>query len=107
MRTVSEMTKENETVWVYFSSREVWERFEDMAEAEGFGFGDLPRKEWAFGYAAAVHRGGKIGHLPLFVWCISFGAGFSECPRRIDFRKFISGEENYDCRESHFKFVMV
>ena len=106
MRTIREMLANDEKVWVYIRSRETWERFAEMAENEGFGFGDLPRKSWACGYVVAVHKDGKLGHLPLFVWCTSFSSNSSGSPRKIDFGKYMNYEE-YECRVPHFKGMMV
>ncbi|WP_303836434.1 hypothetical protein [Ruminococcus flavefaciens] len=107
MRTIREMLGSDEKVWVYIDSRETWERFASMAAAEGFGFGELPEEKWVFGCAVAVHSSGDMGHLPMFVWHRSFSADIEELPKRVEFLKYISGDEDYICRESHFKAAML
>ena len=101
------MLGSDEKVWVYIDSRETWESFAVMAAAEGFGFGELSAEQWDFGYAVAVHSSGDMGHLPLFVWHRSFTADTEGVPRRVDFRRYISGAEDFICRELHFTLRSV
>lgn len=103
MRTIRNITETNEKVWFYLDSTETWKKFSDTAEAEGFHFGSLPKEKWTSGYVVAVHSSGEMGHVPLFVWCISFSSACSESIRKIDFGKYISGEEEYDCIVPNFK----
>lgn len=103
MRTIREMLGNDEKVWVYLDNEETWKRFADMAEEEGFCFGELSVEKWVFGHAVAVHSSGDMGHLPLFVWCRAFSAGVMNCPRRIDFKRYIEGYEDHQCRQSHFR----
>ncbi len=103
MRTIRELIGNDEKVWVYLDSKEMWEKFVGMAAAEGFHFGELPAEKWAFGYAVAIHSNGEMGHLPLFVWCRSFSADTENCPKKIEFRRYIEDENDYYCHVSHFK----
>lgn len=107
MRTIREMLCSDERVWVYIDSRETWERFAAMAVSEGFGFGELPVEKWSFGHAVAVHSSGDMGHISMFVWHRCFSADAAELPRKVEFRKYISGDEDYICRESHFKTAIL
>ena len=75
MRTIREMLGNDEKVWIYINGEDTWKMFVNMAVTEGFHFGELPAEKWAFGHAVAVHSNGKMGHLPLFVWCLSFQKG--------------------------------
>lgn len=102
MRTIKEMTGNDEKVWVYIHDQEVWKIFTGMAAAEGFSFGRLPVGKWKYGYVVSVHSNGNMGHLPLFIWCRSFSDSVSNDPRKIDFSRFINGDKDYICRESHF-----
>lgn len=106
MRTIREMLANDEKVWVYFDSKETWEKFVEMACSEGFHFGDLPVEKWAVGFVVAVHSNGDMGHLSLFIWCMSF-SNCANQPRKIEFRKYIDGEEEYLCEESHIKQWMI
>lgn len=42
MRTIREMLENDEKVWVYLNNEDTWKQFVNMAETEGFHFGDLP-----------------------------------------------------------------
>ena len=103
MRTIREMLENDEKVWVYLDSKETWEKFVGMAVEEGFHFGELPVEKWTFGYIVAVHSNDEMGHLPLFVWCMSFAVDAENCPRKIEFRRYIEDENDYNCHVSHFK----
>ena len=105
MRSIRELLENEETVWVYFDSEELCEEF--FRSEDGLYFGELPRDRWKTGNVIAVHRDGSMGHLPLFIWLMSFGAGRERCPVKVDYRRFISGEEDYLCRSSHFSCRMT
>lgn len=102
MRTIREMLGNDEKVWVYLNSENTWKEFAHMAVAEGFHFGEIPVERWAFGYVVAVHSNGDMGHLPLFIWCRSFSADVGNCPRKVDFSRFINNYEDWLCKEAHF-----
>ncbi|WP_295092480.1 hypothetical protein [Ruminococcus sp.] len=102
MRTIREVFGNDEKVWVYLNNENAWKQFVNMAVAEGFHFGNLPVERWTFGYVIAVHSNGNIGHLPLFVWCRSFSLNDRKCPKKIDFMRYISNEDDYCCKNSHF-----
>lgn len=102
MRTIREMLGNDEKVWVYLNSEDTWKQFVNLAVAEGFRFGELPVERWTFGYVIAVHSNGDMGHLPLLVWCRSFSADVENCPRKIEFWRFIDNEIDALCKKSHF-----
>lgn len=102
MRTIREMLGNDEKVWVYLNNEDTWKEFTNMAETEGFHFGELPSERWTFGYVIAVHSNGDMGHLPMFIWCRSFSVDSEKCPRKLDFSKYIDIEDDYYCNESHF-----
>ena len=105
MRTIREMLGIDEKVWVYLDSSETWEKFVRMAVDEGFSFGKLPADEWKSGYVAAVHSNGSMGHLPLFIWCMSFVVGGAGV-RELDLRKYIEGAGDCNCESAHFRMRM-
>lgn len=106
MRTIREMLGDDEKVWVYLNNEDTWKEFTSMAVAEEFHFGELPVERWVFSYVVAVHSSGDMGHLPLFIWCRSFSADVENCPRKVDFDKFITNEKDCCCNESHFRCDM-
>jgi hypothetical protein len=105
MRSIREMLGNDEKVWVYFESVEWCRRFFELAE--GFSFGDLPEDEWKTGYVIAVNKTGRLGHVSLLMWCMSFGNCVNNCPRRVDFRKYIEGDSEYLCHSSHFSAKLL
>ncbi len=102
MRTIRKLIGTDENVWVYLDSQETWKEFVNMAFTEGFHFGDLPFEKWAFGYVISVHCNGDLGHLPLFIWCWSFSNMVKNSPRKIDFNRYISSEDDYRSEEPLF-----
>ena len=106
MRTIREMLRNDEKVWVYLNSEDTWEKFTKMAVAEGFRFGGLSVERWTFGCVVAVHSNGDMGHLPLFIWCRSFSSDVENCPRKIDFSLYINDSDNYYCYTSNFKALL-
>ncbi|MBR3666429.1 MAG: hypothetical protein IKN66_04620 [Ruminococcus sp.] len=105
MRSIRELLENEETVWVYFDSEELCEEF--FRSEEGLYFGELPRDRWKAGKVIAVHRDGSMGHLPLFIWLMSFSAGIESCPVKVDHRRFIGGEEDFFCHIPHFACRMT
>ena len=107
MRTIKDLTGNDEKVWVYLSDEAVWKKFVGMAENEEFHFGELPAEKWTFGYVISVHRNGDMGHLPLFVWWNSFTEASSKVPLKVDFLKYINSDEKYLCTRSHFNSAII
>lgn len=103
MRTIRNLVKTNENVWVYLGNEEICRIFYDMAEKEGFGFDELPREKWKTGKAVSVHQNGSMGHIPMFLWISSFTSGKNNSPEKIDFRKYIENDADSRCINSHCK----
>ena len=102
MRTIREMLGNDERVWVYIDSRETWGKFIMSAVSEGYRFGELPVEKYVYGNVIAVHVNGNMGHLSMYIWCMSFVHNSDECPRKVDFRKYIEKSSEYSCEKSHF-----
>ena len=107
MRTIREMLRNDEKVWIYLNEEDTWKMLVNMAVAEGFHFGELPAENWAFGHTVAVHSNGNMGHLPLLVWCLSFQKGAVNCPQKVDFRRYIERADDYKCSDPHFSFRII
>ncbi|MCR4795986.1 MAG: hypothetical protein K5898_12625 [Ruminococcus sp.] len=101
MRTIRELLGTDEKIWFYIENEGLWENFLEFA-AE-FRFINVPRDRWKFGHVIAVHKSGEMGHVPIFIWCMSFGENKSGVPAKYDFRKLIDGEEDISCKVAHFK----
>jgi len=104
MRTIRELLGTEEKVWFYIDSEELWQDFLELAK--DFRFGELPREKWQFGYVIAVHSNGEMGHVPVFIWCMSFGDR-EGVPVKYDLRKIIDGEEEIICNVPHFRGRMI
>ncbi len=107
MRNIRDLIGNDEKVWLYLGSPETWEKFTSAAETEGFRFGDLPRDKWNFGYVVSVRKNRNMGHVPIFLWCMSFSVNNSDLVRKIDFRRYYDGEENYCCEKPHFRGCLI
>ena len=104
MRTIRELLGEDEKIWFYIENEELWEKFLEMTE--NFHFGELTRDKWKFGHVIAVHSNGEMGHVPIFVWSMSFGDK-EGAPAKYDLKKVISDEADVSCRTSHFRGRMI
>ena len=111
MRTIKELVEKEKIVWMYLESEEVCKAFYRQAHEEGFHFGDLPYEQWATGYVVAVHDNGRMGHLPIFIWTMAFGSngwrGIEGSHTPVDYRLYMTGEQDYICKTSHFRGVMI
>jgi|LSQX01.1.fsa_nt_gb hypothetical protein len=104
MRTINELLAHHETVWFYLANERVGKQFLEQAEVEGFSFSkDMPPTAGAWGYVIAAHKDKRLGHVSITIWHMSFGEQVISCPPKIDYEKYIGGEENYICESSHFK----
>ncbi len=106
MRKIMEMLRNDEKVWVYINDKDTWKEFTAMAAYEGFRFGELPTEMWNYGHIVAVHNSGELGHIPLYIWCMSFASTAACGVHKIDFKRYIDGFDDYECKDSHFKFRM-
>lgn len=99
MRTVGNLTSLKGTVCVYMASKPLGELFLKNAEAEGFVFSDGSKpteKEWES--IMLVEKDWTIRYLVGFAAHMAFNHPESvsgEPLVRIDYRKYIAGEENY------------
>ncbi len=105
MPNLRKLLGNDETVWVYLDGRAEWDVFAVMAAEEGFSFGELPADKWTAGHVVAVHSDGRLGHLPLFIWCMSFVGGGAGV-RKLDLRKYIEGAGDCNCESAHFRMRM-
>ena len=102
MYTIKKLLGDKEKVWIYLDNDEICKKFFEMAKAEGYTFRKLPYDEWKIGKIIAVHSDGSMGHISVFCWQMSFGSDITGVPERYDFTKYIQGDNDYICYESHF-----
>ena len=101
MRNIKELVASEEKVWLYFRTKEICKEFFVRAKEEGFNFGQLPYEKWVCGTVIAIYGDGRMGHLPLFIWTMSFKSAVQGTPKRIDYEKYANGDDDYICREAH------
>lgn len=104
MRTIRELLQNEEKIWLYIDSAELWQEFLELAK--DCRFGEQPCEKWKFGHVIAVHSSGEMGHVPVFIWCMSF-SNKEGVPVKYDLRKIIDGEEDRSCLSPHFKGRMI
>ncbi|MBE6949256.1 MAG: hypothetical protein E7456_05360 [Ruminococcaceae bacterium] len=107
MRNIRELVSSEEKVWIYFRTEEICKKFFVRAKEKGFNFGHIPYEKWVPGTVIAVHSDGRMGHLPLFIWTMSYRANVQGTPKRIDYERYANGGEDYLCREDHINGSII
>ena len=107
MHNIKEFVSSKEKVWLYFRTEEICKEFFVKAKEEGFNFGEFPYEKWVPGILIAIHSDGRMGHLSLFIWTMSFNANVQGTPKRIDYEKYANGEEDYLCHEAHMTSSII
>ena len=105
MRTLTSLLKEQEAVWIYCESEDLQKKFLQKAEEEGFlaRNGSKPT-ELSLQKFYGINSGMTMGYISNLIWFMSFQCGVKSHPK-IDYGKFLSGEEDYLCHRSHIKSV--
>lgn len=108
-RTIRGLFNGNVRPWVYCNNKVIGERFLQDAENEGFVFGDgvkPTQKEWH--YVIAVHEDGTLAYQGITMWvrgfnikCLAVDNGIKDI-LRVDYEKYIAGEEDFICKSPHF-----
>ena len=98
-RTIKNIAKMEGRAYVYLANDEIGIRFMQMAEDEGFTFGDgVKPTERQYAEVMAVNHNATINYVGAN-GRIAFGSGIKtigeEILIRIDFEKFISGDSDY------------
>lgn len=99
MRSLKELLENNDKAWVYCATKELQEAFLKQAGKEGFHTEGI-----ALHHVYGIGRDLHVGCLSTFIWHLSFHTGSTGFPK-IDYRAFIEGKEDYECRESHVRRI--
>ena len=99
MRTITELSRKNGRIYVYLANVAIGEKFMQLAEDEGFTFGDGAKPtDRCYAEIMAVNGNKTIN----FVGAngrIAFGSGVKKIGNddliRVDFQKYITGAEDY------------
>ena len=98
-RKLRNLAKGNQKAYVYLSNEELGMRFLKQAESEGFRFGDgAAPTQRMYEEIMAVNPDLTINYVGTY-GRVAFGAGASQIGStdliRIDYEKFVNGEEDY------------
>ena len=108
MRKLTELTNRFHRVWLYVEGEEFRQDFFRRAVNEGFKYingSEISSKD--YGILFSLHENLTIGHLSMFIWCLTFNLNQPDLPVRIDYKKYINGDEDYICRESPIKVKKI
>ena len=110
MRTIHDLLKEENRIWVYLKDRETERRFAE--EINQFGAKYLNGTQVTAENCSpimAVHPDLRVAHLMIMIWNASFSPSFerhyvgdTSQILKIDYAKFIAGLEDYRCIRSEF-----
>ena len=104
LRTLKQLAEKEATVWVYLDNRKVGKAFLRQAREEGFRCCDGSSLRWmSWFYVMALHSDMTVWTVSLFNWTLSFAGDVKGTPVRVDYEKYMAGEEDYLCHQSHFK----
>ena len=105
LRTIKNLAEKKGRVYVYLANKEIGEKFMSIAEKEGFTFGDgVPLSEKRYARVIAVNHNYTLNYIN-GIGLIAFGAGAKEIGDeeliRVDFEKYIAGDEDYNFNGKH------
>ena len=104
MRTLKQLAEKEGRVWVYLDNRKVGKAFLRQAREEGFRCCDGSSLRWmSWFYVMALYSDMTVWTASLFNWTLSFAGDVKGTPVRVDYEKYMAGEEDYLCHQSHFK----
>ena len=104
MRLLKSLIEENESVWIYCKDEALQIQFLEQAENEGFlALNGQKPTELFHHQLYGINDDMTMGYLAVMIWCMTFKQGDTHV--RVDYDKYISGDEDYICHESPFKMV--
>lgn len=104
MRNLTELVNQYESVWLFTESEKYTKDFLKRAIAEGFKYQNDSKISYRDkGILWGVHKDFTIAHISMFVWCLSYKCDSNKVPVRIDYKKYIDGENVFFCHKSPIK----
>ncbi len=92
-RTLSDLMRLDDSVWVRIETEELWRRFVSSAAEEGFRLGTGSPLEAERDDVVVIHSDKRISY-PGF--CGHIGFGLSESPMtRVDYGAYIAGRDDF------------
>ncbi len=105
MHLLKNLIENNSTIWVYCESEDSQKEFLKQAEDEGFlALNGQKPTELYHQYLYGINDDMTMGYLSNMIWCLTFQAG-NDKHVRIDYKKYISGREDYICHSTRLKRV--
>lgn len=95
MRTLKALIDNNNTIWIYCKDKELAKSFLEQCENEGFLAlnGQKPTELFHHSFYG-ISDDMTMGFLSSMIWSMTLRNG-NDNHVRIDYEKFISGEDNY------------
>ena len=105
MRSLKSLIEKNKKVWFYCGTEAFQSRFLEQAEKEGFitMSGEKPTS-LSLQHLYGISGEGTMGYISHFIWLKSFHADSKDI-LRIDYNRFISGEEDLISHTAHMERV--
>ena len=99
MRTIHEITSKGNYVYIQMKTEELGRKFLELANKEGYGFGDgKPLSEKEPADLIAIQPDGILSYVG-FIGHVAFGSGARKLGDldnlRVDFEKYLRGDEDY------------
>ena len=110
MRTIHDLLKEENRIWVYLKDRETERRFAEEINQLGAKYlnGTQVTAENC-SPIMAVHPDLRVAHLMIMIWNSSFSPNFQKHYSgdmakimKVDYAKYINGEDDFICVKSDF-----
>lgn len=105
MRLIKDLIQNNSTVWIYCESEALQKHFLKQAEFEGFHTVNGQKPTELFHHQLyGISNDMTIGYIATMIWCLTFQCG-NDKHLRIDYGKYISGENDCICHSTKLKKV--
>ena len=105
MRLITDLIQNNTSVWFYCESEALQKHFLKQAEMEGFCAINGQKPTELFHHQLyGISDDMTVGYLSVMIWSLTFQCGNDEHVR-INYEKYITGEEDYLCHSTRLKRV--
>ena len=114
MRSIQELLQDGKKVWFYLRDSETERRFiEELNQLGAKYLNGSPVTAESCSPIMAVHSDLRVAHLMIMIWNASFSPSFDQHYAgdvskilKVDYAKYIAGQEDYLCRRSEFTPVI-
>ena len=114
MRSIQELLQDGKKVWFYLRDSETERRFiEELNQLGAKYLNGSPVTVESCSPIMAVHSDLRVAHLMIMIWNASFSPSFDQHYAgdvskilKVDYAKYIAGQEDYLCRRSEFTPVI-